>query len=96
MTSITDGMKFTLNHVTRFGNVSISETQNGWFELKFQDRYGDGEQSVRLGTYPSVQAAIVAAKNGDADDPESETVLSEMDISEDLNDWERHYAGRTS
>ncbi|MEM7638216.1 MAG: hypothetical protein AAF269_04060 [Pseudomonadota bacterium] len=96
MTSIADGMKFTLNHTTRIGNVSISETSNGWFNLEFQDRYGDGERTVRLGTYPTVQAAIAAVKSGEADEPDSETSLSELEISEDPNDWDHHYAGRAS
>lgn len=84
---------FVYAHINEHGSVFITEPDQGWFDLFFQERWTDSSQTELLGRFPSPQAAINAARLGETLTPEIGIGLDQMDLPADANDWLQHWQG---
>ena len=86
-------VKFTYAFVTSHGNISVSETSENLFEVHFQHRHATEDIRELLGTYRTLEEAVTAVSSGLTEQPEIEVRMSDLGISPDLFEWDRHFAG---
>lgn len=89
-------IQFHYSFITSHGNVGISHTPENWYRVSFHHRCPNEGFVEVLGTYRSVAEAVGAASNGICEEPNLDVKLADLEVSPDLFNWTRHYAGVAS
>lgn len=86
--------KFAYTQITQFGTVLITEDDQSWWSVIFQERWSESDENEVLGRFSTVREAIEAARSGCTDIPAMGISLGEMKLSDDPNAWTQHYNGK--
>ena len=86
-------VQFTYAFETSHGNVFVKESSADLYEVRFQHRHATEDIQELLGTYGTLEEAIIAVSRGLTEQPEIEVSLAELNISSDLFEWTSHFAG---